>query len=60
MLVVTHKQVAIPTIKDYQPIVVGNGRVSYNDMYRDNIGVTYLTRMQIIVNLRRCIGHGRI
>ena len=28
MLVVTHKQVAIPTIKDYQPIVVGNGRVS--------------------------------
>ena len=38
MLVVTHKQVAIPTIKDYQPIVVGNGRVSYDDMYRDNIG----------------------
>lgn len=38
MIVVTHKQVMMPIIKDYWPIVVGNGHVSYTNMYRDNIG----------------------
>ena len=38
MLVVTHKQADIPFIDGYKPIVVGNGNVSFVDMYRDNIG----------------------
>lgn len=38
MLVVTHKQVNIPIIEGYKPIVVGNSNVFYDDMYRDNTG----------------------
>lgn len=38
MYVVTHKQVDIPEIAGYKPIVVGKNEVSYSDFVRDNTG----------------------
>lgn len=38
MFVVTHKQVNLPIMEGYKPIVVGNKDVSYTDMYKDNTG----------------------
>lgn len=38
MYIVTHKQVDLPEIKGYIPIIVGKNKVQYSDCVRDNSG----------------------
>lgn len=49
MFVVTHKQVNLPIMEGYKPIVVGNKDVSYTDMYKDNTQFDWVILIELML-----------